>query len=351
MAERRKSATKKLEKLSMNPKTPMSKQQKEVTDWLKANVPTKKTKFLHSHVVDYFCGNKAIDLLMSASPWAPVLTKGKVEIEEGQLVFDTREKCVEFMDTLLRYKMFHRAKKIPVEEKEKKGKKKDDKVEIKDDKVNTNDDEVDTKDDKVDTKDDKTDTDLDRGSETGEEEKVEKKEKKKRKIRLDMHLEQIFVDSSDAFVWLYDPIPWYYWVFGGGICLVIIMFCLFPLWPRAIRRGAHWMATAAVGFLIGVLILGILKYLIFAVLYLLSARKFRFWIMPNLTKDVGFMASFWPLYDYTYTGEVIEEVGDEDEKIVTENNDEKHTVVEHEESDSNESGKSGFEFVQKNKDE
>ena len=54
------------------------------------------------------------------------------------------------------------------------------------------------------------------------------------------------------------------------------------------------MATAAVGFLIGlfnksfidlfnafslfsgVLILGILKYLIFAVLYLLSARKFRY---------------------------------------------------------------------------
>ena len=83
--------------------------------------------------------------------------------------------------------MFHRAKKIPVAEKEKKGKKKDDKVE---------------------TKDDKTDTDLDKGSETGEEEKVEKAEKKKRKIRLDMHLEQIFVDSSDAYVWLYDPIPW-----------------------------------------------------------------------------------------------------------------------------------------------
>ena len=54
------------------------------------------------------------------------------------------------------------------------------------------------------------------------------------------------------------------------------------------------MATAAVGFLIGlfnkcfidsinafslfsgVLILGILKYMIFAVLYLLSARKFRY---------------------------------------------------------------------------
>ena len=92
-----------------------------------------------------------------------------------------------------RYKMFHRAKKIPVaekEKKEKKGKKKDEIVET------------------VETKDDKTDTDMDKGSETGEEEKVEKAEKKKRKIRLDMHLEQIFVDSSDAYVWLYDPIPW-----------------------------------------------------------------------------------------------------------------------------------------------
>merc|ERR1712154_729372 len=182
-----------------------------------------------------------------------------------------------------------------------------------------------------------------------QDEKTEKTEKKKRKVRLDMHLEQIFVDSSDAFVWLYDPIPWYYWLFGGGICLVVIMFCLFPLWPRVIRRGAHWLATAAVGFLIGVLILGILKYVIFAALYLLSARKFRFWIMPNLTKDVGFLASFWPLYEYTYTGEVIEE-----ENIDDAGNAEIGAPVpkaDCDDSDSNESGKSGFEFVEKNKDD
>ena len=102
MAERKRSATKKLEKLSMNPKTPMTAKQKAVTDWLKANVPTKKTKFLHSHVVEYFSGNKAIELLMTDSKWAPTHTKGKLEIEEGQLVFDTREKCVEYLDSLLR---------------------------------------------------------------------------------------------------------------------------------------------------------------------------------------------------------------------------------------------------------
>merc|ERR1712129_402651 len=132
------SATKKLGKLSMNPKTPMTREQKAMTDWLKANVATKKTKFLHSHVVDYFCGNKAVDALMVDSVWAQ--GKGKVEVEEGQLVFDTREKCVEYLDTLLRHKMFHRAKKIAVEDKEKKekkGKKKDDAVDTNDDKTDT----------------------------------------------------------------------------------------------------------------------------------------------------------------------------------------------------------------------
>ena len=69
---------------------------------------------------------------------------------------------------------------------------------------------------------------------------------------------------------------------------------------------------------------------------------FRFWILPNLTKDVGFLKSFWPLYDYTYTGEYI---GDN-----TEEEEEAKKIV-HEDSDSNESGKSGFEFVDKNKDD
>ena len=179
MADKRKvsAGTKKLEKLSMNPKTPMTKEHKAVTHWMKENLPTKKTKFLHSHVVDYFTGSKAVDMLMKESPFAG-----------PDKLFDSREKCVEYLDTLLRYKMFHRAKKIAVDTEDKKKKKKDDGEESKTD----------------------TDADKETGGETGgeETEKSEKKEKKKRKIRLDMHLEQMFVDNSDAFVWLYDPIPW-----------------------------------------------------------------------------------------------------------------------------------------------
>ena len=178
MAEKKKSLNNKLGKLSMNPKTPMTKEQKEVTHWMKENVPTKKTKFLQSHIVEYFSGSKAVDLLLTSSPWAG---------QEG--IFSSREKCVEYLDTLLRYKMFHRAKKIAVSDKDKDAKKKQKKED-----------------------EDKTDTDADKetGGETGgeEAERTEKTEKKKRKIRLDMHLEQMFVDTSDAFVWLYDPIPW-----------------------------------------------------------------------------------------------------------------------------------------------
>jgi len=315
MADKRKvsAGTKKLEKLSMNPKTPMTKEHKAVTHWMKENIPTKKTKFLHSHVVDYFTGSKAVDMLMKESPFAG-----------PDKLFDCREKCVEYLDMLLRYKMFHRAKKIAVEkEDKKKAKKKDD------------------------GEDSKTDTDADKetGGETGgeETEKGEKKEKKKRKIRLDMHLEQMFVDNSDAFVWLYDPIPWYYWILGGGICMIVIVFCLFPLWPKKIRKGAGWLSWLAVVFLCVVLVVGIIKYILFALLYVFSAKKLRFWILPNLTKDVGFLKSFWPLYDYTYTGEYIGDNTEEEEEGV------KKTA--HEDSDSNESGKSGFEFVDKNKDD
>ena len=69
----------------------------------------------------------------------------------------------------------------------------------------------------------------------------------------------------------------------------------------------------------------------------------RFWLMPNLTKDVGFINSFWPLYDYTYTGEVVVEEEEKEEEEVK--------LVQHEDSDSAESGKSAFEIIEKCKDD
>jgi len=53
---------------------------------------------------------------------------------------------------------------------------------------------------------------------------------------------------------------------------------------------------------LGVLGLAILKYLVFGLLFALSGGKLKFWIFPNLTEDVGFLQSFYPIYDYTYIG-------------------------------------------------
>merc|ERR1712218_716728 len=140
------------------------------------------------------------------------------------------------------------------------------------------------------------------GKDEDKNEKGEKKKKEKRKIRLDMHLDQIFVDSSDAYVWLYDPIGWFYWAGGTAIVIGTIAIRLFPLWPPMMRTGVHYLSMGAAGFLLSIMGIGVIKYIMFALLFALSAGKLSFWLFPNLTEDVGFLESFMPLYDYTYTG-------------------------------------------------
>merc|ERR1712051_512047 len=203
-------------------------------------------------------------------------------IDKSEINFSSREQCVVFMDELLRHKMFHRAKKIPVAERSSKKDKKD--------------------------KDKATDADEEREDSPKPEKGNDKDKtsaalkKKKRKIRLDMHLDQIFVDSSDAYVWLYDPIGWFYWAGGTAIVIGTIAICLFPLWPPMMRTGVHYLSMGAAGFLLSVMGIGVIKYIMFALLFALSAGKLSFWLFPNLTEDVGFLESFMPLYDYTYTG-------------------------------------------------
>nr|ACO15304.1 Translocation protein SEC62 [Caligus clemensi] len=307
---------------SMSVRGPMSKEEKSVVHWLRRNVPVKKTKFLNTHVVEYFIGSKAVDALLNDSPWAGE----KVVGDEKGLSFQCREDASAYLDELLKHKMFHRAKKIPVPEKTKK---------LKTDKGGSST-----------PGGGKVETSPQPGSptETG---------KKKRKIRLDMHLDQIFIDSQDAYVWLYDPIPWYYWAGGTLIVLGIIGICLFPLWPPILRRGVHYLSIIGVGFLIFIFCLAAFQYLLFGILFVLSGGKLRFWFLPNLTEDVGFLQSFMPLYDYTYTGESKKKDKDSDDEESDDeeenNSDEKGKSEDSDDSTSKKSstGKD-FEIVNKN---
>jgi translocation protein SEC62 len=70
------------------------------------------------------------------------------------------------------------------------------------------------------------------------------------KVLKKITLFQVFLDTSDAYVWLYDPVPWYYWGVGTVIVLGVIGVCLFPLWPPKLRLGVHYLSIAAAGFLV-----------------------------------------------------------------------------------------------------
>lgn len=311
---------------SMAVKEPPTKLQKSVIHWVRRNVATKKTKFLHSHIVEYFTGSKAVDALVNDSPWG----KGKTS-EGAEIAFEYREQATEFLDEMLKHKMFHRAVKIPVQDKDrKKSRKSKDKDAAKESET------------------DKANTDKDDGGTP-----APGAAKKKRKIRLDMHLEQLFLDSQDAYVWLYDPIPWYYWVGGSAIVLGIIAICLFPLWPPIMRQGVHYLSIAAAGFLIFIIGLGVLKYIVFALLFALSGGKLKLWIFPNLTEDVGFFESFMPLYDYTYTGAVrrSKKAKDSDDEESDDESDSEKKDGDNSESDDSTSRKSStgkdFEVIDK----
>lgn len=174
---------------------------------------------------------------------------------------------------MLTHKFFHRARKVTVSEHELKSKSKPKEVEKDDDAENE------PAAQQVETK---------KGAAAAE--------KKKRKIRLEMHPQQIFRDGHEAYVWIYDPIPFYYWVFGTLVVLGAIVICLFPLWPPQLRTGVYYLSMTAAGFLVFLLVLVILRFILFCCVWIASGGKHHFWFLPNLTEDVGFFDSFKPLY-------------------------------------------------------
>merc|ERR1712228_1132585 len=159
------------------------------------------------------------------------------------------------------------------------------------------------------------------------------KEKKKRKIRSEMHYDQVFLDGNDAYVWLYDPTPWYYYIAGTAIVLGIIAVCLFPLWPMEMRQGVYYLSVAAAGFLVFIIVLAIIKYILFVLLFIVTGGKLKLWIFPNLTEDVGFFESFVPAYVYTY----------DKPKKDKDSDDEESSAEEEEEDDKEDGGREGDE--------
>lgn len=292
------------------PALEVSKEEYAVAKFLRSNVPTKTTT-LCGMKVDYFVGSKAIDALL-ASHW------GEKSKKKESKLFESRDDAVAYCQRLLDKKqLFHRARKIvqnkkdeeeeaPTDESKSKRriKKKEDSLELESSKKKKKHLKAEAAEEPL--TEEEGSSKKKKRKEKGEESVAEDaggegtpvvKEKKKKRIKLDMHEDQTFIDGNEAYVWIYDPIRPTTFLIGLALVVGAIAVCLFPLWPEWMRVGAYYLSLVAAGLLGFILALSIFRYILYAFLWLATLGKVQFFLLPNLTEDVGFFDSFVPAYE------------------------------------------------------
>lgn len=61
----------------------------------------------------------------------------------------------------------------------------------------------------------------------------------------------------------------------------------------------------------------LVRYVLFGFVWVITAGNHHFWLLPNLTEDLGVLESFVPLYSHNYVGtkkDEEEKTGEEDDK-------------------------------------
>ena len=99
----------------------------------------------------------------------------------------------------------------------------------------------------------------------------------------------------------FDPAARYYWVYAGNpfwqqvklvlLAVAILLFCLYPLWPNAMRVVVWYVA---VSLLLAILGFTAVQLTVFAVVWVFG---YEFWLLPNLWSD----EPVWELLKPTYT--------------------------------------------------
>ncbi len=104
------------------------------------------------------------------------------------------------------------------------------------------------------------------------------------------------MDEPEPYVWYYETTSTMSSIIGALLILGSIAVCCFPLWPSSMREGVYYLSLAGCAFLGSILGLAVLKYILYAFLWIVSLGTLEFWMFPNLTEDVGFFESFVPVY-------------------------------------------------------
>ncbi|KTW27177.1 Sec63 complex subunit SEC62 [Pneumocystis jirovecii RU7] len=118
---------------------------------------------------------------------------------------------------------------------------------------------------------------------------------RRRTRRLRISAEHGVTDKA-YYVWLYDQIPITTVLLGIAALLLVLAVIVYPLWPPRLRRVAHRLSWVALGLVVSLLILTVLRLFIFIIT--LAICPPGIWLFPNLYEDVGFIDSFRPLWGW-----------------------------------------------------
>ncbi|CAF0999954.1 unnamed protein product [Adineta steineri] len=247
--------------------------EKTIAKYLRFQCSTKKGILMGMQVV-YFNGSKAVECL-TESKWSSISTKCSNN-GKNPICFSSKHDAVQMLRKFLDHEMFRRVIKVY--------KDKNPSTEPADDTSQSNTPRP------IRQRKAKTD-------ETTVESLTNEDKIKKKKFKFELHDDQIFVDSfNDFYVWIYSPTTIKQYIIGGLLVIGCIGICLFPLWPAEVRTGVYYLSMVLASLLGLLLSLAVFKYIIFACIWLITMGKIKFWLLPNLTEDVGFIESFVPLY-------------------------------------------------------
>uniref|UniRef100_A0A0B6Y0A8 Translocation protein SEC62 n=1 Tax=Arion vulgaris TaxID=1028688 RepID=A0A0B6Y0A8_9EUPU len=322
-----------------------TKEEYAVAKYLRFNLPVREGK-LHGMEVKCFFGNVAVDKLL-ASKWSA--TKNKKDP-----LFTNRNSCVAYLLRLLEMGLFHRAEREPRKRDKDKERPKRKKKEKEGEKEEPAEEELRERKGKKDRKGkrDKEETPADDEAEKKLElvKKVEKKDDKKKKekrLKLIMPEQQFFEDGDEIYVWIYDPVNAKTFFIGLLMVLGAIALCMFPLWPEEVRIGVYYLSLALAGFVGFILSLVVVRLILFCMIWVLTLGKHHFWLLPNLTEDVGFFDSFRPLYKHDVVNRSSEAKLSDGGKKKKKGEEDKQEAVKKKEKSSDKDDSDEFELIKK----
>ncbi|CAF4354460.1 unnamed protein product [Rotaria sp. Silwood2] len=262
--------------------------EKSIAKYLRFQCPTKKGMFMGMQVA-YFNGTKAVECL-TESKWSSITTKAlageSTKDSKHPICFSSKHDAVQMLRKFLDNEMFRRVVKVY---KEDKSSSEQTASNVAGDTSQSNTPRA------VRQRKPKSTATVE--STIKDDDSKEKDKTKKKKFKFELHGDPTFIDSTNEFyVWIYSPTTIKQYIIGALLVIGCIAVCLFPLWPPEVRTGVYYLSMVLASLLGVLLSLAVFKYIIFAGVWLLTMGKIKFWLLPNLTEDVGFIESFIPLY-------------------------------------------------------